>query len=344
MKLVTDLPLATIFFKHWHIDDSEVGIIVAKARFYRAQDGLFYVNGQAPELVFAEVFDGDPALGAPLAQDQDIAPGKMATDLIVHAIARSPRGAALADWPVALRIADRLHYGFHVRGPAFWQKQTIGWRRSAAQPLCEVPIDFRHAYGGRAPGNDANTPELFEFNPAGQGFANRALLQRGDEFPAAQIGELAEFIAQDPLAPMTVHGFGPISKTWLPRRSDAGTFDEHWRQTRAPRMPPDYDLRFWNTAHRPLQLSPPLKGWERIEVGGISHHSATIPVTLPAASLYIEARGDADLDQRMVLDTVEVDLRSDTPAEHSLLLTWRARIQASHLYHKARILSIEPEA
>ena len=342
MKLTTDLPLSAMFFKHWHTDDTEVGVVVAKAQFWRRDDGFFVVDPTPPDLNLTEVFIGDPG-SSPLMYDQDIAPGKAATDLILHAYARSPRGDPVSDWPVAVRIANRLHYGFHVRGPSQWQKTAQGWHLTPPALTQTVPITFAQAYGGVAPGQVNETPDVYPFNPVGTGFANRASLAQDHPIAAPQIGELAEFMQGDPLAAMMVHGFGAIGKTWLPRRADAGTFDAGWQLARAPRMPRDYNLRYWNAAHRPLQFTDPLKGIEVIEVTGISHHSPIVSVVLPHAALGLQADGEATAQLRMVLDTVEIDLRSDTPSEHSLRLTWRCRIDAPHRFQAGEILSIPPE-
>lgn len=67
-------------------------------------------------MVLADVFDGDPA-DMPLAAEQDIAPGKLATDLLINAVARTSGGEARRDWPVEVSVAESLTHGFHVRGP-----------------------------------------------------------------------------------------------------------------------------------------------------------------------------------------------------------------------------------
>jgi hypothetical protein len=310
MHLTTDLPLAAMFFKHWDTDDTEVGVVVAKARFLRGGDGNFWVT-DAPELVLAEVFASDPAT-TPLLADQDIAPGKAATDLLIHAIARAPGGNALGDWPVTVSVPDRLTYGFQVRGPTRWEKHREAWRQSKPEPLTELPLSYALAYGGQAPGDDA--PESHDFNPAGLGFATPRLLKDGNPFPAAQIGDLADFMATDPLATWTVHGLGPIAKAWLPRRGHAGTFDAQWHRTRHPRMPHDYSYRFWNAAPARLQFAEGLLGHETITVSGVSLDGMT-HVQLPGAQLVLFCGSDQPL--AMPLDTVEADIRAADPAEHS---------------------------
>jgi hypothetical protein len=335
VRLTTALPLSCVFFKHWHTDDTEVGVVVAKARFVRGPHGHFYVVA-APPLVLEESFAGDPAW-TPLVQDQDIAPGKIGTDILIDAVARCADGAARTDWPVYVQIPDRLDYGFRVCGPATWQKGWSGWSLAPPAQVREVPLSYTLAYGGAAPGETVETPDVFDFNPAGRGYANARLLAGKEPFAAPQIGELAEFMAQDPTARMTVHGLGPIAKAWLPRRSQAGTFDKDWQQYRHPRMPHDYSLRFWNAAPLPLQVDPPLLGHEEIRLRGISATHPEVVCPLPRVQLVLQLTGEEHSHSVMTLDTVQLDLRDPAPEAHQMTLIWRARILAPHRYAEGQI-------
>ncbi|MCO6383328.1 DUF2169 domain-containing protein [Oceanicola sp. 502str15] len=324
MKLSTSLPLATLFFKHWHVDDTEVGIVLAKAEFARGDAGAFGVLPRPPELEMADVFEGDPAI-TPLLAEQDLAPGKLATDLTVKAIARAPGGEARRDWAVGVEVEGRGSHGFHVRGPSRWSKPSLRrWQLGKPEPVREVPITYALAYGGLLPEEGETPARSHDFNPAGTGFADKAYLDLKSGFDAPQIGELAEFMAADPLAGMAVRGFGPIAKAWLPRRGHAGTFDDLWKRERHPRMPADYDLAFWNAAPGPLQFSPHLTGNEMIRLHGVSHEAAPVEVPLPAVGLVLEAEGDDSVNVPMHLDTVQIDIAKEDPATHRVLLTWRA--------------------
>lgn len=328
MKLTTALPLASLFFKHWHTDDTEMGIVVAKAVFARAEGGAFVALPVAPELELADVFQGDPAT-TPLLVEQEVAPAKPATDLIVRATARAPDGAARSDWAVDLSIEGLLSYGFHVRGPSRWEKSSQRrWCLAKPEPVTEVPLDYVLAYGGILPETGDVPARSHDFNPAGIGFADKAFLESRTSFAAPQIGELAEFMAPDPLAEMSLRGFGPIAKAWLPRRGHAGTFDEAWLQERHPRMPNDYDLAFWNAAPGPLQISPFLAGRELIRIAGVSHRPGPVEVALPGVGLMLEAAGDDALNVPMHLDTVAIDIAAEDPAAHRLTLIWRTMLRA----------------
>jgi hypothetical protein len=287
-------------------------------------------------LALEERFGGDPAW-TPLLEDQDIAPGKIGTDILISAVARSMGGAQRTDWPVHVTIADRLTYGFQVCGPSQWQKGWRGWSLSPPAAVAEVPLTYTLAYGGKVPRGMDDSPDVYEFNPSGQGYANNRLLSGKNPFPAPQIGELAEFMAQDPLLRMIVHGTGPIAKAWLPRRSQAGTFDAEWQQYRHPRMPHDYSLRFWNAAPLPLQVYPPLQGHEIIRVRGVSALQSEVPCPLPPVRLLLQLTGAGQANSIMVLDTVQLDVTSPVPEDHRMTLIWRARIAEPHQYSQGQI-------
>lgn len=339
MIITTSLPVQSLFFKHWHTDDTEVGIIVVKARFERDESGLFRPVGAPPELVISDIFEGDPATGY-LLHEQDIAPAKAATDLLIKGVARSPHARALSDWPVSVIIPDKLAYTFHVRGPCQWQRSLARWRLTAPTPVTEVPLRYALAYGGMAPGDDADTPDIYEFNPAGLGYVNAKRLAAKETFDAPQIGELAEFIAADVRAEMTLHGVGPLAKAWLPRRSNAGTFDEDWQRIRHPRMPHDYSLRFWNCAPAEMQINPFLLGNETITLTGFSHDPAPFRLQLPGAGLSLALKGDASAEVQMTLDTVMIDVSDADPALHTIDMLWRALIRDPGAYQKASIQSL----
>ena len=342
MKISSRLPLTPLFFKHWSPDDHEIGIVIAKAGFAFGDDGNWRAT-PAPELQYEDVYCGAPE-DSPLEQEQDIAPAKIGTDVTVRAIARAKDGQPLAEWPVRIEIPERLTYEFVVRGPSFWTRRTLkGWKRTQPELVNEVPIDYALAFGGSAPGPD-NTVLFHAFNPAGKGFCTKELLDLGEDIPCAQIGLLGEFMNTDPLTPMSVEGFGPIAKTWLPRRADAGTFDDTWKETRHPRMPVDYNLSFWNAAPSTLQLDPPLHGDEQIVVSGITISGTPVTTPLPGVACSVAVHGDTTEHIPMTLDTVDLDVRSEDSADHRLTLIWRGAIETPDQFTSAEVVShtLEP--
>ncbi len=68
-------------------------------------------------------------------------------------------------------------------------------------------------------------------------------------------------------------GFGPIPPWWLDRQSHAGTYDEAWRTTRAPRLSEDFDYRFFQIAH-PSLIVPALDGDETVALDHLTPSGA----------------------------------------------------------------------
>lgn len=349
MNLSTSLPLAAIAFKHWGPDDAEILVIVAKAAF-RWEEGLARAEDVPPELALEDVMDDGPEGYSPVLREQDTAPGKTGTDLLIKGTARSPGCKPLQDWPVAVCIPNIMRHEFHVRGPSEWRRGPLSWALTQPEPVTEVPLTYALAYGGAVPpGAEPPTdPQpVYEMNPAGRGFVTAARLNDETPFAAPQIGLLADFMANDPLLEMRVCGTMPIAKGWLPRRVFAGTFDENWQRTRHPRMPPDYSYEFWNQAPTALQLRPGLRGDESIVLEGMSHIG---PVKLPLPSAGVVAylpdapsNGGGATGQAvdMALDTVKIDAQSIDPRDWSVDLTWRRALHAQNTGDRLELHGVE---
>jgi len=322
-------------FAHWHTDDTEIGVVVAKAAFRLSVDGTQPVV-PPPPLNMVDIFEGDPA-NTPLLEEQDIAPFKTKTDLIVRGGAKSYQKQARSDWLVSVSIPNLLTYSFQVRGPSHWEKIGKRWTLSQPEPVTEVPLTYTLAYGGQCGAN--GDLKSFEQNPTGQGYMTPDGAATVDSWPAPQIGLLAEFMDARPFETMAVHGTMPIAKAWLPRRSQAGTFDKSWERNRHPRMPLDYDLNFWNAAPLRLQVGPYLQGDEVVEVTGMSHQRETVSLKLPGAKLLLQSHSSAQEPQiPMVLDTVDLNLDTVDDGHATMTLIWRSLVSHRDAFFDAEII------
>lgn len=309
--------------------------MVAKAAFLLTPERTIPM-AEPPALILADSFHGDAAR-SPLLHEQDIAPFKPRTDLIIRGFARSFQGKPRRDWPVCIAIPDRLRHEFHVRGPSYWQREAGQWRHLGPNPVTEVPLSYALAFGG-AHGQGEQTVFHAE-NPAGLGFMTPASARDLEGWYAPQIGLLAEFMAARPFEPLSVRGTGPIAKGWLPRRALAGTFDADWQRDRHPRMPADYDLAFWNMAPGRMQIGPYLQGGEALHLTGISHLHETLVLNLPLARLAILSRSDhGQSPVPMVLDTVDLDIAAIDQGQASVTLIWRAVLPDRFAFAEAEII------
>lgn len=325
MQLINNTVFSVMSFDHWDQAGGEVSVVVVKAVLFR-QDGRWAYAPDTVKIAHADIFDGEPATGV-LSIEQEIAPEKVATDLMVRAIAYAPDDGALADWPVSIEIPGRLSYGFQVRGPSSWASRKGGWHLSSPEPVRSVPIRYQLAYGGTVAAKNG-TEQTFEYNPAGRGYTGSGPAGDRTEIPAPQIGLLADFMSEKFGKDMAVHGFGPIAKAWLPRRGLAGTLDDAWARTRHPRMPEDFDPRFWNAAPGPLQLSPFLRGDEVVRFINLRPDAPEYGFALPGISVAGKISPD-NHTVRFNLDTVSIDIEAPDTDDHNVTLIWRARFPAS---------------
>lgn len=334
MRLINSTVFPAMTFDHWNKDGHEQSVVIVKATIHRENDGWTWRQEQPP-ILLEDRFEGDPATAA-LLGEQEIAPRKPATDLTLRAIAYAPGGKPMEDWPVEITIPERLTYCFQVRGPLQWRRHWLrGWRLDRPAAVRTVPVEYALAYGGSV-SDDKGTLATYEYNPAGLGYVTDELLRVGDPIPAPQIGLLPELFRQDISAPLVVQGFGPIARTWLPRRGRAGTYDEAWLATRHPRLPGDFDPRYWNSAPEPLQLSPYLRGDEEIRLRNLHPGKSDYRIRLPGVAPRALLNPD-NVVVEFTLDTVMLDIASTLESEHSATLIWRAAFPASDSHEAFQI-------
>ncbi len=113
-------------------------------------------------------------------------------------------------------------------------------------------------------------------------------------------------------------GFGIVGRTWLPRRSLAGTYDRAWLEHEHPALPKDFDFRYWNGAPLDQQIPYPTPG-AGVCLSGF-HADGDIAFTLPRGQAEILLRLNTGelIPQRMWIDTLHIDADARRVA-----LTWR---------------------
>ena len=135
MQLTTSLPFPHLTFKHWNLEGREVAVLIVKGTFGVQADGNLGVMSEQLPIAEVDVFWGDENASSLMAE-QDLAPAKPKTDVVVNAVARAPNEKPLTEWPVSIEIKGRAFYEFYVRGPSQWHKERGKWR------LGEPDADF----------------------------------------------------------------------------------------------------------------------------------------------------------------------------------------------------------
>lgn len=197
-----------------------------------------------------------------LLADSDLTPAKERIDLILRATAPPPAQSPVQQ--IRFRLGDwhkTLHLVADGDGAAPDGVEPSG---SEAAP---VALDGRAAFGG------GDHPE----NPLGRGFgtsdgAGPVLFHPGDEDRRPRHHPRAVTI-------------GPVARHWPARHALSGSWDEAWRQTRAPCLPVDFNPAFWQSAPPDQQLPRPLAPGTMFEAGGITGTGpADAPSRFPLAA------------------------------------------------------------
>lgn len=299
-------------FEHRFYHGNRYHCLSAKVTLQWDAEGRLTPLARQPDLVLNDVWL-DEENRSSLLYPSDLIPYKPTTDVLVTGSVRPPEDGLLPTWYVALRIGEQ-EKRLRVHGPRHWRHTLLGgWTLSEPEPVSAVALLYENAYGGTlGPLREHyEEGEFYPPNPLGCGFVDRSRADTAQLYPAAQIESWdAPLVAfgQD----VEPGGFGPLPGFVPARQQYAGTYDEQWRQTVAPNIPQDMDMRYWNTA--PADQQPPafLKAGDVIELAG-TRPGPPLRLVLPP----FDAAGVAHWEDEsrethaMMLDTVLIDLDRD---------------------------------
>ncbi len=293
---------------------------VVKATFDVLPRGRLVLADQQRPLDAAGTFWGPPEASSHRFEPE-VAPIKVATDVAVVGHAHAPRpGTTSMD--VGVRVGP-VSKGLRVIGDRMWYRVGLGHALTPPRPFERIPVQYERAFGGWDRSSPDPTQHACERrNTVGRGFhathrdPDTTDLAPNIEDPAALIEGF-----RDHPAPA---GFGFTLPGWLPRASLAGTFDAQWEATRKPRLPADFDRRFYNGAAAGLVAPGLLRGDEPVSVLGMRPEGGvafSLPgIAPPAVRVSIVRRPDER--PALALDTVILDMD-----QMQLILLWRARMR-----------------
>lgn len=276
--------------------------------------------GLAPEqapMLFQDRAHGALNASSPYLEN-DLAPFKPRTDILVNATAQAPHGLPAPSWEVGVRVGV-LEKRLRVTGPRAWEKEDGGaWRLSNPEPCATVPIRYESAFGGTFQDPWAG-PIAFDQNPLGRGYLPEGREPPESPWPAPQIESLGAPVEE--LGKLyRPEGLGPLGRSWEPRSARAGTRDEAWLSERCPRLPLDFDFAYHNAAHPDLIYPGHLRGDEEVTLEGL-HPDGDVRFTLPAlhVGLLLRLQAGPLVPVLAALDTLMIDV-----PEGLVHLSWRA--------------------
>ncbi|MBF9263994.1 DUF2169 family type VI secretion system accessory protein [Paracidovorax cattleyae] len=254
-------------------------------------------------------------------------PPKPCFDLLLHAWAVAPGGQPVRAMDAAVDIlagtvARRL-LALRAFAPRTWTADFGGLGRLRADcthTASHIPLLRPFAFGGQCTDPATGRHHAIEANPEGMGYYRTAADARGSPLPWV---ELADRPMQDWDDRPEPAALGPVPPHHVPRRDLQGTFDEHWRATRAPELPDDFDPRHYNAAPEALQLRELPHPGHRLALHGMDA-AGPLFFTWPEITLTAQAEttgGTLLPPQEMRWDT----LMADTGDRLASLL-WRTAI------------------
>jgi hypothetical protein len=237
--------------------------------------------------------------------------GKRGTDVLLVGSAWARDSRPVPRSQVLLSVAERRK-ALLVTGDRVWRSG----RPSDPQPFVSVPLVWERAFGGWHRKGDQVKAE--ERNPVGCGFAGGRSAQEVEGQPVPNIEDPAAPLQQLGETPAPA-GLAPIAASWLPRRQFAGTYDAAWQRNRAPYLPDDFDLRFFQCAVPEFVFDRYLQGGEPVQLAGASPEGP-IQFTVPDGRLVVSVTiAGSEQQPTPNLETLLIE-----PDQNRASFTWRA--------------------
>ena len=304
-----------------HMEDEDgqfICCVIAKATFRIEPDGRLTIAEDQVPLNLAGEHWGDPNESS-YKYEPETAFIKPATDVVLigHAYS-SARGQTYAD--VGVKVGS-LQKVARVFGDRYWVKTGGSIVVTRPRPFERIPLIYERAFGGWDKADkDENNWRYDPRNPVGVGFGDPLRFVEEGKVPVPNIEDPQHLIQQYGDAPPPV-GFGFISPDWQLRAQYAGTYDDVWDKERKPRLPHDFDRRFFNAASAGLIGQGYLRGDEGVMIVNVSP-IPKLKFNLPGGPppvCEVRLRGGRDTTLNTNLDTVIIN--SD---EMLVFLLWRA--------------------
>ena len=299
--------------------------IMVRASFNIA-DNWTLLEEQVPP-VQADKFWTGPVKSS-LRYPSDYHIGKLSSDIIMLGHAFVPEGESATRLDVSLKVG-KVKKTVRVFGDRQWINGVI----SQPKEFKSMAMVYEKAYGGMYISKD-NTVYVESRNPVGRGYAgNRRLSEmNGIYLPNLETPDnLINNINDEPFPACFAAG----SAHWQPRASYAGTYDDRWRQHRAPYLPEDFDKRFLSMAHPDLIYPGFLKGGETVEINNM-HIKGDIKFTIPKVRL----NADVIINKKSIQPEFNLETLLIEPNQLKLSLLWRAAVECDKSMLKVRKITL----
>lgn len=280
LELVNHTPFVTHFYRIPDEHGDDTLYVLLKASFHMSSDWAL-LEQQVP-VWQTDIFD---VTQTELLYPAEIHTGKQATDVFISGkvCCLDGRVANSMDVHVCIGHLDRV---LTVHGRRDQQNRQ-------PEPFSRMNLSYRNAYGGQS--ND----HVYVRNPIGKGYADNELPNLS--WPSDEVA-----------------GFSPIHAHWPQRYQYAGTYDQVWRETRAPYLPADFDSRFCQSAHPDMIYSGFMQSGEPVYLSGL-HPAGDIQFDLQRLNPVMKIQtATGHTQERAQLETLWLE-----PNQYQYSMTWR---------------------
>lgn len=292
-------------------------VVAVKGTFVTDANGVLTLADEQKPLLTADEHYGDPAASS-VRYECDYALEKPLTDVLVVGKAMPPPGQQVRELTVRLDVQGKAK-DLTVYGERRWVRSLGGMIPTDPLPFHEMPLTFERAFGGSDDSRGADRVAVEQRNFSGVGFhPHRGAAQLvGRALP--NIERPRQLIGAPSDKPEPI-GFGVVGRSWQPRIGFAGTYDARWRDERAPFLPADFDLLFYQCAPKDQQF-PHFRGGEKIRCVQMAEQRV-VTYVMPRLRIPVLFRFvNEEITREGVLDTVTLE-----PHLGLTTLVWRAKV------------------
>lgn len=309
-------------------------VVVVKGTFRLGERGEVDVSSEQHPFVFADQHHGDPGSSS-IRYECDFAPFKPEVDVLFNGHAYAPEGRPTQQCHVRLQVGS-LTKTLQISGSRYWTQGLVRLTPSEPKPFTCVPLTYERAFGGTDHSHKDATHHGTDLrNPIGTGFRQNpsTAAALGSFLPQVEYPRDLHTRWNEPIQPA---GLGVIGRSWQPRLRYAGTFDERWRNERAPFLPEDFNPLHFQSAPADQRLKT-VHGGEAVQCINLSKvgflHFVLPRVEVPV-TFVLDNRQE---NKPPMLDTLLIE-----PDEQRLVLTWRARIALGRKLTQLREIKVGP--
>jgi len=247
-----------------------------------------------------------------ILQESDLVLEKSATDITLSGYAVCPPAS---DPPFLVSVSvDQWQKILQVNSHKVWRRMR-GSQTLKQMHKEKIHIGWQNTFGGSVKSDDKEF--VFEENPIGKGF-----VAEGD-LPDEVVMPCLSYPGEDHARPSRSGrpaSLLPVPKSWMPRRSFAGTYDQKWSKLRSPILPKDFNTEFYHSTTADQRFHGYIAGGEVVRLKNIHWHNeaSAPPFKLPHFVFNVKIRFDGEwIDMTMKAHSLHIE-----PSEAKFSLTW----------------------